>query len=276
MNRTMLPMMALAMFFYGVATGLAQDNPPISSKQIKLPQVEEQPMWQTRNPFGQIRATYLDSTPTRVKLKMPRGDVQEIPMFYFGSPPIHYFLNKMAKIPETVTDHQMEPGRRKLISLDASKMELGKLKEWKNTGELKGGFIPMNVAPTVVDFEGYRGVRFEVDRAKYAAPEFQALTSTFTLTDYLGYEAPFTMSTLVHCDEKGKSLDTTPIMSWGALGGDQQTTLTLGTSEVAGLSAMDGKGPGGIEGWYHMTYVYTGGHDGKLSIYRNGDLLSEH
>ena len=59
MNRTMLPMMALAMFFCGVATGLAQDNPPIRSKQIKLPQVEEQPMWQTRNAFGQIKATYL-------------------------------------------------------------------------------------------------------------------------------------------------------------------------------------------------------------------------
>ena len=76
-----MPMMALAMFFCGVATGLAQDNPPIRSKQIKLPQVEEQPMWQTRNAFGQIKATYLDSTPTRVKLKMPRGDVQEIAMF---------------------------------------------------------------------------------------------------------------------------------------------------------------------------------------------------
>ena len=276
MKRMMMPVMALAVFFCGVATGVAEDNPPIRSKQITLPQKEEQPMWQTRNTFGQIRATYLESTPTRVKLKMPRGDVQEIPMFYFGSPPIHYFLNKMAKIPETVTDHQMEPGRRKLISLDASKMELGKLKEWNNTGALKGGFIPMNVAPTVVDLEGHRGVRFEVDRAKYAEPEFQALTSTFTLTDYLGYEAPFTMSALIHCDEAKVSLDTTPIMAWGALGGDQQTTLNLGTSEVAGLSAMDGKGPGGAEGWYHMTYVYTGGPDGKLSIYRNGELLSEH
>ena len=29
MNRTMLPMMALAMFFCGVATGLAQDKPPV-------------------------------------------------------------------------------------------------------------------------------------------------------------------------------------------------------------------------------------------------------
>ncbi|MDP7288822.1 MAG: hypothetical protein QGH94_12595, partial [Phycisphaerae bacterium] len=220
MKRTMMTMMALTVLFCGVVTGAAEDNSPIRSKKIKLPQIEEKPMFQTRNAFVQITATYLDSTPTRVKLKLPRGDVQEIPMFYFGSPPIHYFLNKMAKIPETVTDHQMEPGRRKLISLDASKMELGKLKEWKNTGALKGGFIPMNVAPTVVDFEGHRGVRFEVDRAKYADPEFQALTSTFTLTDYLGYEAPFTMSALIHCDETGKSLDTTPIMSWGALGGD--------------------------------------------------------
>jgi len=65
-------------------------------------------------------------------------------------------------------------------------------------------------------------------------------------------------------------------MTWGALCGDQQTTLTLGTSEVAGLAAMDGKGPGSIDGWYYMTYVYTGGPDGTLSIYHNGDLLSEH
>ncbi|MDP6634580.1 MAG: hypothetical protein QGG42_06765 [Phycisphaerae bacterium] len=168
MKRTMMTMMALTVLFCGVATGAAEGNPPIRSKKIKLPQVEEKPMFQTRNAFVQIVATYLDSTPTRVKLKLPRGDVQEIPMFYFGSPPIHYFLSKMAKIPETVTDHQMEPGRRKLISLDASKMKLGKLKEWKNAGALKGGFIPMNYAPTVVDFEGHRGVRFEVDRAKYA------------------------------------------------------------------------------------------------------------
>ncbi len=275
MKRTMMTMMALTVLFCGVATGAAEDNPPIRSKKIKLPQAEEKPMFQTRNAFVQITATYLDSTPTRVKLKLPRGDVQEIPMFYFGSPPIHYFLSKMAKIPETVTDHQMEPGRRKLISLDASKMKLGKLKEWKNAGALKGGFIPMNYAPTVVDFEGHRGVKFEVDRAKYAEPEFQALTSTFTVTDYLGYEAPFTFSALIHCDQK-KHLDTTPLMSWGALCGDQQTVLNLGVSEVAGLSAMDGKGPGGAEGWYYMTYVYTGGHDGKLSIYRNGELLTEH
>jgi len=258
-----------------MAFGAEDDNPPIRSKKIKLPKVEEEPMFQTRNAFVQITATYVSSTPTRVKLKLPRGDVAEIPMFYFGSPPIHYFLSKMAKIPETVTDHQMEPGRRKLISLDASKMKPGKLKEWKNTGVLKGGFIPMNVAPTVVDFEGHRGVKFEVDRAKYAEPEFRALTSTFTVTDYLGYEAPFTFSALIHCDQK-EWLDTTPIMSWGALCGDQQTVLNLGTSEVAGLAAIDSKGPGGAQGWYYMTYVYTSGHDGKLSIYRNGELLSEH
>ena len=75
MNRMMMPMMAVAVFFCGVATGLAQDNSAIRSKQITLPQVEEQPMWQTRNPFGQITATYPDSTPTRVKLQRPRGDV---------------------------------------------------------------------------------------------------------------------------------------------------------------------------------------------------------
>ena len=67
----MLPIMALAMFFFVVATGFAQDNPPIRSKQIQLLQIEEQPMWQTRNTFGQIKATYLNSTPMRVKLKMP-------------------------------------------------------------------------------------------------------------------------------------------------------------------------------------------------------------
>ncbi|MBT7067302.1 MAG: hypothetical protein HN919_13430 [Verrucomicrobia bacterium] len=277
MKRTVMTIMALVALFYGIgAFAAGAENSPIRSKKIKLPQVEEQPMFQTRNACGQIKATYLDSTPTRVKLKMPRGDIQEIPMFFFGSPPIHYFLSKMAKIPETVTDHQMEPGRRKLISLDASKMKLGKVKEWKNTGALKGGFIPMNIAPTVVDFEGQRGIKFDrPTQGAYAEPEFEALTSTFTLTDTLGYEAPFTMSALIHCPEV-EWLDTTPIMTWGALCGDQQTTLNLGTSEIAGLSAMDGKGPNGAEGWYYMTYVYTGGPDGTLSIYRNGDLISEH
>jgi hypothetical protein len=277
MMRKVMTIMALAGLFCGMSGfAVEAENPPIRSKKIKLPQVEEQPMWQTRNPFGQIHATYLESTPTRVKLKLPRGDVQEIPMFFFGAPPIHYFLSKMAKIPETVTDHQMEPGRRKLISLDASKMKLGKVKEWKNTGVLKGGFIPMNIAPTVVDFEGQRGIKFDrPTQGAYAEPSFEALTSTFTLTDYLGYGAPFTMSALIHCPEV-EWLDTTPIMTWGALCGDQQTTLNLGTSEIAGLAAMDGKGPNGAEGWYYMTYVYTGGPDGKLSIYRNGDLLSEH
>ena len=65
-------------------------------------------------------------------------------------------------------------------------MELGKLKEWKKTGALKGGFIPMNVAPTVVDFEGHRGVKFEVDRAKYADPEFQGAFPTEMQNEQFG------------------------------------------------------------------------------------------
>ena len=141
MKLRMMTMMVLATVFCGIgAFGAEKDNPPIRSRNIKLPKEEEKPMFQTRNAFVQITATYVSSTPTRVKLRLPRGDVVEIPMFYFGSPPIHYFLSKMAKIPETVTDHQMEPGRRKLISLDASKMKLGKLKQWKMRFQDARGF----------------------------------------------------------------------------------------------------------------------------------------
>lgn len=55
MNRTMkrmiMPLMALAVFFCSVATGVAEDNLPIRSKQITLPQVAEKPM-KIGNDFG--------------------------------------------------------------------------------------------------------------------------------------------------------------------------------------------------------------------------------
>ncbi|MHC4202883.1 MAG: hypothetical protein ACYSU0_23070 [Planctomycetota bacterium] len=41
--KTMMTIMALAVLFCGIAVGAAQDNPPIRSKKIKLPKVEERP-----------------------------------------------------------------------------------------------------------------------------------------------------------------------------------------------------------------------------------------
>lgn len=259
------------------ATLQAETNPPIRRQKITLPKEEVKSKFLVRNYFGQCRATYVSATPTRVKIDIGRGDVIEVPMFYFGSPAVHYIMNRMAKLPQTVTDHQMEPGRRRLVHVDAAKLPLGKLNQWKNDGELKGAFHVMNFAPEVVDFKGRRGVKFSEASDKYANPNHESLAADFTVTNYLGYEKPFTFSAWVyHPDTKDRNIEAPPIMSWGALIGDQQTVINLCNSDIAGMSVLNGKGPLGREEWQHLTYSYTGGHDGLLSIYRNGELVSTH
>jgi len=267
--------------FCGVATGAADDNPPIRSKKITRPIEEAKPKYFIRSPFGHFTGTVESATPTRVKFRLPSGKVFETPMFYLGAPPVHHVMSTMAKIPQKVTDHQMEPGRRHLISLDASKLNKGDLKKWKNAGALKGEFIPMNVAPKVVEHDGHRAIHFEQITQAYAEPSFQGLTSTFTVTDYLDYEAPFTFTVLVNTQGDG---DHSPMMAWGALGGDKQTVFTAsvggqcwGNTDIGGLSIIGmGKDAPTLTSpnWQYLTYVYTGGHDGTLSIYRDGELLT--
>ena len=114
------------------ATLQAENDPPIRRQKITLPKEEVKSKFLVRNYFGQCRATYVSATPTRVKIDIGRGDVIEVPLFYFGSPAVHYIMNRMATLPQTVTDHQMEPGRRRLVHVDATKLPLGKLSQWKN------------------------------------------------------------------------------------------------------------------------------------------------
>ena len=123
MKQTMMIMMrtmAFTLLFCGAATGAADDNPPIRSKKITRLIEEQVPKYFIRSPFGHFTATVESATPTRVKFRLPSGQVFEVPMFYLDSPPVHHVMSTMAKIPQTVTDHQMEPGRRHLISLDAT------------------------------------------------------------------------------------------------------------------------------------------------------------
>ena len=272
--------MVLGALFCGIGglgvEATAKENGPIRSEKIALPKEEKTQEYFVRNHFGPFFGTLESSTFNRAKIELPRGDTVEIPLFYFGSPPLSHFLHKMGKIPQKVTDHQMEPGRRKLISMDAAKLPLGSLEKWKNTGLLGGAFHSMNMDPKVVDFKGRRAVRFTYDEAKWHDPEYQALASDFTVTDYLGYEAPFTFSAWVHFPktiQEGHN----QIFSWGALCGDQQTVLSMGQSDVAGLSVVAGEvAIGGSPEWQHITYSYTGGHDGLLSVYRDGERVSTH
>lgn len=113
------------LLFGGVATGAADENPPIRSKTITRPIEEKVPKYFIRSPFGHFTGTVESATPTRVKFRLPSGKVFETPMFFLGAPPVHHVMSTMAKIPQKVTDHQMEPGRRHLISLDASELSKG-------------------------------------------------------------------------------------------------------------------------------------------------------
>ena len=208
MRRPIIAGMTLIAVCCGMAAfGAEKGNPPMRSRQIKYVP-EQKDTWLSRNAFGQIRGTFVGGTSTRVDLKLKRGyedDVVEIPLFFFGAGPVFQYISYMAKIPEKITEHyDIEPGRRLLVHVDASKLPLGELKEWKNSGELKGGFFPMNVPPKVEDFKGRRGVRFDPNWGKIAKPDHNTLAANFTVNDYLGYGAPFTFSAWVYSDDGGE------------------------------------------------------------------------
>jgi len=277
----MMTMMVLAVVFCGgIAASAAEGNPPMHSKRTKVVPKHES-TFMTRNKFGQCRGTFVSGTHNRINIKIKRGDedaIVEIPLFYFGAGPIFQFVSKMAKIPEDVTEYyDITPGHRLLVHVDASTLPLGELKEWRNQGELKGAFLPMNVAPKVEDFKGRRGVRFDPNSGKLAKPDHNTLAANFMVNDYLGYGAPFTFTAWVYCDsvDSKTSIEThSSMMSWGALCGNQQTWLNLAKSDIAGMSYIPGEGPGGSNDWQLLTYTYTGGEDGEFRIYRDGELLS--
>jgi len=88
----------LALGVVGVLTASlqAESNPPMRSKTITyVPEQVE--TFQTRNAFGQINATFVGGSRTRVKLKIKRGydenSIVEIPLFYFGAGPVFQYIS---------------------------------------------------------------------------------------------------------------------------------------------------------------------------------------
>ena len=293
MRRHIIAGMILIAVCCGMAAfGAEKANPPMRSKTITYVP-EQKSTWLSRNAFAQVRGTFVGGTRTRVKLKLKRGyedDVVELPLFYFGAGPVFQYISYMAKIPEKITEHyDIEPGRRLLVHVDASKLPLGELKEWKNSGELKGGFSPMNVPPKVEDFKGRRGVRFDPNWGKIGKPDHNTLAANFTVNDYLGYGAPFTFSAWVYSESAPSEVDPetgkakpamgieshTSMFTWGAVKGGQQTCLRLAQSDVAGMSWTPDGGAGGGKDWKLVTYTYTGGDDGVFTTYVNGSFFSE-
>jgi len=229
MRRHIIAGMTLIAVCCGMAAfGAEKGNPPMRSRQIKYVP-EQKDTWLSRNAFGQVRGTFVGGTSTRVNLKLKRGyedDVVEIPLFFFGAGPVFQYISYMAKIPEKITEHyDIEPGRRLLVHVDASKLPLGELKEWKNSGELKGGFFPMNVPPKVEDFKGRRGVRFDPNWGKIAKPDHNTLAANFTVNDYLGYGAPFTFSAWVYSESAPSQVDPETGKAKPAMGIESHTSM---------------------------------------------------
>lgn len=273
----------------GVSTGLAE--PALKGKKTKLeiepPQERKWQHW--GNKMGvSYYGTFDHSTWNRAFVKDPWGKMMEIPLYYFSPPDLSYMLNKKAKFPKRVTDYRIdEGGRRKLIDLKVDELLLGEFKYWKNHGELGGGFHSMNVAPVVEIIKGRKGLRFKVSNFTHIKNMYEALTSDFTVTDYLGKNKPFTMSAWVYDSEPFSREYGGTVMSWHSMGGDHGTRLSFSQDncDIGGMSATshglkgERKGALGLHPsneWQHVTYVYTGGTDGELRIYTNGRLVSRH
>ena len=68
------------------------------------------------------------------------------------------------------------------------------------------------------------------------------------------------------------------LLSWHGFGGDLGTKLSY-TSQSSTVAGMGQTTPQNIKPspkWKHVTYVYTGGHDGKFHVYIDGELISTH
>ena len=233
--------------------------------------------------------TYDHISSNRTYIRDPWGDLMEIPLFYCSPPDLSYMLNRNAKLPKTVTDYKIEDGdNHKLIDVKVDELPLGEVKYLENHGELGGGFHSLNTPPVVEMIKGRKGIKFAISTSTHIQVEYQALSSDFTVSDRLDKNKPFTMSAWVY--------DATPppweeydgtVMSWHSLGGDHGTRLSFAdyNCDIGGMSSTsrgkkgEGKGALGLHPsneWQHVTYVYTGGLDGELSVYLNGKLVSEH
>jgi len=237
------------------------------------------------NKTGVFKARFVEMKAKTVVLEDSyTKEIMEIPLFYFSAPDLCYLRNMAAKFPDKMVDHEMKPARRKLIDISAEELELGLLTgPWKNHGVLNGAFHNLRKPATVVEIEGRKGVRFSHASGRIMDPDYQGMTSDFTITGNLGFEQPFTVSAWVYMDVE-KREDGHTIINWHSIGGGHGNNIAFqGASSVGGIGSPC---PPTIENaskvdttpmqikkeWQHITHVYTGGHDGELRLYINGEL----
>ncbi|MCX6345216.1 MAG: hypothetical protein NT018_09085 [Armatimonadetes bacterium] len=280
--------LAIIMLVMALSSAFGSET-ALQGKQIKF--VTEQPKekiwWLWGNKLGvDYYGTYDHTSSNRMFIKDPYGAMMEMPLFYFSPPDLSYMLTKKAKFPETITDYHIEEGgRHKLIDLKVDDLPLGEFKSWKNNGELGGGFSSMNGAPVVEMIKGRKALRFSISKIGTFDIDYQALTSDFTVSDYLGEGKPFTMSAWVYDTHESDIEEVGTLMSWHSIGGDHGTRLSFTNynCDIGGLSYTstgqkgEWKGALGLHGsneWQYVTYVYTGGQDGELRVYADAKLVS--
>ena len=237
------------------------------------------------NKTGLFKAKFIEMKSKTVVLEDSyTKEIMELPLFYFSAPDLCYLRNMEAKFPDKMIDHEMIPARRKLIDISAEELDLGLLPgSWQNHGVLKGAFHNLHKPATVVEIDGRKGVRFSHARGRIMDSDYQGMTSDFTITGNLGSEQPFTVSAWVYMDVEKREGGHT-IINWHAIGGGNGNSIAFqGASSVGGIGSPC---PPTIENstkvdttpmevkqeWQHVTHLYTGGHDGELRLYINGEL----
>ncbi|MBT7700143.1 MAG: hypothetical protein HN700_07600 [Verrucomicrobia bacterium] len=233
-----------------------------------------------------FKGTLDHCTKYRAHITLPSGEMIAIPFFHMCVLDLSYIETQLTlnNMPKTVRDWTIEPtdkSRNLLIDIDAADLKLGRFKTMKNKGMLGGEIINANHPPLVEMVHGRKAITFQKEeRVGHKNPAYEMLTSTFTLRERLDRNQPFTMSSWLYTEDQ----DGQTIMSWHSIGGDHGTRLSLGHCDIGGMSQTsrgssgEEKHPIGLNSaprWQHVAYVYTGGEDGELRIYNDGDLVSQ-
>ncbi|NLY11287.1 MAG: LamG domain-containing protein [Firmicutes bacterium] len=237
-----------------------------------------------RDEIGELVAKMISNDNTMVTIEFRDGHIGT--MRAWEGRDIAYLMHVNAKFPETMAPAAKVDDPQLLVHLTAEDLELGKITVWENKGTLGGAFHGLAGGPMVEEMDGRKAVTF------YRGPWLMPLDHPTMVSDFYapkniqGYE-PFTVvAWLYHAgginfhevflSVQSKAGDDGFYFGYGEQG---RYSIESGVRRGAysghlGSMAFPDEGFPEPNQWQQLAWVYTGGRNGELRLYVNGNLVN--
>ena len=236
---------------------------------------------------GVLTGTFLRLEDGRIHLRMEDGSVRQFDLWRAEAKSLAYLQRLQCRMPDTRRRPEPAPSQDPMIDLSAAGLPKGLLQRWQNRGALGGAFHAMNRPPKVEEVEGRKAVTFEY--GPWALPmEFQPMVADFYAPRQILDSGSFSVVAWLY--NPGTPADRETFLSWQAITGDDGTEIGYGSQgryphekllnggayhgPMGGMGFPDAKFPPANR-WNHLAYVFTGGRDGEMRLYVNGELAAK-